>query len=131
MKCFYHHDVDAVGICRSCQKGVCHQCGNDLGRGLACRDRCEGDVRGLLALVEQNVRLAPTSGSLIMAQRRNMILACGYFLFMGLIFIVWGVSTPWKPFNFALFLGAGLTLFGLAQLVRTIRHIRPAQPSEK
>jgi hypothetical protein len=46
MKCFYHHDQDAVGECKSCGKGLCPACAVDLGKGLACRQRCEDNVRG-------------------------------------------------------------------------------------
>jgi hypothetical protein len=35
MKCYYHHEVDAVGLCKSCSKGICPECAFDVGGGLA------------------------------------------------------------------------------------------------
>lgn len=50
MRCFAHGDVDAVGLCSACDRGVCTACAVDMGRGLACRGRCEPEVRRLLDL---------------------------------------------------------------------------------
>ena len=43
MKCFYHPPVDAVGICKNCQRGLCPGCASERDGGLACRDT--GDKR--------------------------------------------------------------------------------------
>ena len=48
MRCFYHEDREAVGICQSCGKSVCRKCAVDLIKGLACRGHCEADVRLLI-----------------------------------------------------------------------------------
>ena len=45
MHCFYHSDVDAVGLCKACGKGLCRPCAVDLGEGLACQNSCELLVR--------------------------------------------------------------------------------------
>ena len=50
MKCFEHPEVDAVGICTACDRGLCAECATDMERGLACKDRCEHEVRRLLDL---------------------------------------------------------------------------------
>lgn len=52
MSCFYHHERDSVGGCKSCGKNLCPECAVDLGRGLACRGRCEEDVRALFGLFQ-------------------------------------------------------------------------------
>ena len=31
MKCFNHHEHDAVGVCKYCMKGVCEQCATEVG----------------------------------------------------------------------------------------------------
>jgi hypothetical protein len=64
MRCFYHQDKEAVGTCRSCGKGVCIECAVDLGKGLACRSRCEETARAVIALIDRNIQLsvaAPTA----------------------------------------------------------------------
>ena len=58
MRCFYHQDKDAVGICKFCGKGVCTECAVDLGKGLACRSRCEDSARAIIALVDRNIQLS-------------------------------------------------------------------------
>ena len=51
MKCYYHQDSDAIGLCKACSKGVCVQCAIDAGGGLACRGSCEETVRSINALI--------------------------------------------------------------------------------
>lgn len=65
MKCFYHQDRDAVGVCKSCERGVCSECAVDLGKGLACKDRCEDDANGVIALSQSNMRNAPQVNALL------------------------------------------------------------------
>ena len=57
MKCFYHHDRDAVGVCHSCNRGVCSDCAAEVAGCLACQGRCEEDVRSLRILISHNTRL--------------------------------------------------------------------------
>lgn len=45
MRCFYHQQDEAVGICKNCLRGVCADYGVDLDDGLACRGRCETKVQ--------------------------------------------------------------------------------------
>lgn len=44
MNCFNHPQNPAVGICKSCGKGLCVQCATELPNGLACEDACEDRV---------------------------------------------------------------------------------------
>jgi hypothetical protein len=41
MRCFVHHDLEAVGTCRACNKGLCRECASDLGHSISCRGACE------------------------------------------------------------------------------------------
>lgn len=54
MRCFYHQTVEAVATCKSCGRGLCPTCASDVGNGLACRDRCEEEVRSLNRVIERN-----------------------------------------------------------------------------
>ncbi len=45
MRCFYHSEAEAVGICGACGKGLCRGCAHDMDYCLACRDKCEADVQ--------------------------------------------------------------------------------------
>ncbi|HEX3870226.1 MAG TPA: hypothetical protein VHV77_07320 [Pirellulales bacterium] len=53
MICFNHPHLDAVGICKSCGRGLCHTCMTEVGLSCCCRDRCEADVATLNDLVER------------------------------------------------------------------------------
>ena len=44
MRCFYHPQAEAVGVCKNCMRGLCTGCAADVGNGLACRERCEAQV---------------------------------------------------------------------------------------
>jgi hypothetical protein len=57
MKCFDHQDRDAVGICKSCNKGLCRQCAADLGNGLACLNRCEDRARVLISFIGSSMKV--------------------------------------------------------------------------
>ncbi|PLX81872.1 MAG: hypothetical protein C0616_03480 [Desulfuromonas sp.] len=40
MKCFKHSDVEAVGLCEICQKGLCKECAALTSSGITCRGQC-------------------------------------------------------------------------------------------
>ena len=55
MKCYYHHDVDAVGICKSCNKGLCEECIELVGRSISCKGDCADTVRLVDTVIKKNV----------------------------------------------------------------------------
>jgi len=57
MKCFYHPNADAIGLCKHCQRGLCPACGAERDGGLACRDRHETDVDQVTALIRRNIQV--------------------------------------------------------------------------
>jgi hypothetical protein len=57
MNCFNHADRSAVGICKSCGKGLCRDCAIDLQDGLACKGRCESRVRVMNQIADNNARV--------------------------------------------------------------------------
>ena len=56
MKCFYHNETDAVGICKNCNKGICIECAVDVGNGIACKGDCEKEVMSINQLVKFNAK---------------------------------------------------------------------------
>src|SRR5262245_1368376 len=44
MKCFTHRDVDAIGSCKFCYKGLCSRCFVEGPNGLSCQGVCEDKV---------------------------------------------------------------------------------------
>lgn len=83
MKCYNHTNIDAVGACKQCNKGICHLCASDLGHGLACKDKHEGDVNFLNDLIDR-------SRKTIAIQPKSTIVGNLSWLFMSLIFIGFG-----------------------------------------
>lgn len=45
MKCFNHHTDDAVGLCARCSRALCPSCATAVNGVLACKGRCEDDLR--------------------------------------------------------------------------------------
>src|ERR1043166_3474197 len=91
MRCFYHQDKDAVGSCKSCGKGLCSECAVDLGRGLACRGRCESDVQAVISLIDRNIQLQPTTTRLIQAGGSARVAGSLFFLVTGAVFLIFGL----------------------------------------
>jgi hypothetical protein len=54
MKCYRHHDRDAIGVCKSCNKGLCSDCAADIGNGIACKNSCEQAVRDLNEIISKS-----------------------------------------------------------------------------
>jgi hypothetical protein len=119
MKCFYHRDRDAIGNCKSCGKGLCDDCQTDLGRGLACKNRCEENVRGLISLIEHNVRAAPAA-KVLLRLNRPVWVGVGVFVFLpGGFFAALGALDD--RFRILIPLGAMLCVFGLLAVVFALR----------
>ena len=51
MKCYKHSEVDALGVCKTCLKGLCNECIVDIGSGIACRGLCEQTAKYINELV--------------------------------------------------------------------------------
>jgi hypothetical protein len=107
MHCYNHPDRNAVGFCKGCCKGLCHECGVDLGHGLACRgheqrvEELEKLMSGTASL-QDKIKLPQTHTSLI-------------YLFLGAAFL--GYSLFFSEGNHLLtVLGAGFLGFGLLEL---------------
>ena len=54
MRCAYHPDTEAIGICKNCCKGLCPACAADLGNGIACQARCESEVQAASQLMQKS-----------------------------------------------------------------------------
>lgn len=47
MECFTHANTPAVGLCKTCGKGVCRSCVHDAGIFIACSTACEKEAADL------------------------------------------------------------------------------------
>ena len=126
MSCFYHHDRESVGGCKSCGKALCPECAVDLGKGLACRGRCEDDVRTLIGLIDRNIALAPQTARLVESGRRTRSSAAMFNLITGAIFVAWGISDL-DRFSFLAILGGCFLAYGIFRLLQARRFAKERQ----
>lgn len=120
MKCFYDPSQDAIGACKSCGKGLSANHLTDLGKGLACRGRCEEDVKALITLIQRNIASSAATSQIL---KRSSLTAygSGTFMFvMGAIFVFLGLRDPER--DFPLYLGVAFTAYGVWTLFRSFRH---------
>jgi len=126
MNCFYHPTIVAVGICKSCSKGLCPVCAADLGKGLACKGRCEEDVKAVTELIDRGIKRAPINEHILKTARSNRYLGAIFYLAFGSLFIGFGIYRYFlegmgEPVVFFGAMGVGFLIFGLVILRKTIR----------
>lgn len=108
MRCFVHADRDAVGICRSCYKGLCSDCAVDLQHSLACRGAHEEEAERLHSMVSRAQRVQTTSSS-------ARYLAPAFMVVLGVVcagygYAIEGVRGPLFPLG-VIFLVYGVSIF--------------------
>jgi hypothetical protein len=57
MRCFNHLDIEAVGVCKHCSRGICKECVKDSGQGIACSLPCLSEIRSAYAVTTRNRKL--------------------------------------------------------------------------
>src|SRR5512135_2199519 len=97
MRCFYHRDAEAVGVCKNCGRGLCSSCAAEVENGLACRQRCEEEVRALNRITNRSKTAYEKTSS---AYARAALF---YFL-LGLVFLIGGIFN-WRRLAWGLIPG--------------------------
>ena len=82
MNCFNHSDIPAVGICKSCGKGLCKDCLVEVPDGLACKQSCEEQVRNINFLIDSNKQVL--TATRFHAKNATLLL----LLFGGVVFLL-------------------------------------------
>jgi hypothetical protein len=108
MRCFNHAEVEAVGICKSCCKGICTQCAADLGHGLACKNSHEQRVEAVDAIMERGTKIQSIN-------TKNKFLMPSFYAFMGLAFLGYGIANHGS--SYFIVMGAGFLAFSIATFV--------------
>ena len=103
MNCYYHHSSTAVGICRACGRALCPDCAGGSERGLACKGRCEDEVRKITGAIA--------------ASSRGLAGISVFFFVTGLLFIAWGVLAT-HTFDFTAGLGVCFIVAGVFLFIR-------------
>ncbi|MCB0310068.1 MAG: hypothetical protein KDD42_02455 [Bdellovibrionales bacterium] len=110
MKCITHQNVDSVGCCRWCGRGLCAECCVELPEGLACRDRCESDVKAL----GEYMRLAISKGGVLGSFRTGALMYLVFTVFFAGLGVLFGLAAigakdfdPISLIQAVIFLGLG------------------------
>ena len=111
MKYFYS-GADAVGICKSCGRGLALPFAREFPKGLACRDRCEAEVERLIRASEAAPGAHAGSSANAAVSGVFSILAGG-----GFIYFTGGFGSG---LNLTSFMGGAFILFGLYSVGRAL-----------
>lgn len=112
MRCFNHSDIDAIGTCKVCQKGLCRACAVDMGHSLSCQGEHEGLAEAVNDMVQRSLSVQKVAG-------RSKYVAPTFFSFMGAIFLIFGLQEP--RIGLGVYLGVGFVVFGVAVLAINLR----------
>lgn len=123
MNCFTHDDQPAVGICISCNRGLCHECASDMPSGLACRDRCEDRVRRIGDYLNRAIELSPAAFASLRAAKRHRLVAAITMLSIGMVAAALGYMEylEYDELGSLLGIGGALALIGLISLGNAVR----------
>jgi len=80
--------MDAIGLCKSCHKGVCSECSELVDGSVSCKETCQEDVAALNYMVERGKKVYKNLGK------------------------QWGPSVVLNGVGGAFFLGYGIYNFG-------------------
>ena len=111
MKCFKHPEKDAIGMCKACNKGLCADCANDLGHGLACKGEHEEMVETYNMIIERNAKVYTSAP-------KNILIAPIFYAFMGAVFVWTGLTSRQGVTSFIFILGAGFIVFAIVMYLR-------------
>jgi len=118
MKCFRHHTEDAVGICKSCGKGLCHKCAAELTDGIACKDSCETRVNLINKTLDNNQRVVSVTNK----QMKNMAFVG---VVLGLLFAILGIvllQTSTVNGSIFIIIGIVITVSGILRLTKKAQY---------
>jgi len=125
MKCFYHPERDAVGVCKSCGKGLCGECAAEVGGKLACKDKCEDQAKALADFEQGLVRVAAAQKGWLGSGARDAIYYLAYIVIGGVF--VWSRSEflydpryPAVVSHLMLTIGVCLIAFGALNILRAV-----------
>lgn len=109
MNCFYHPQTVAVAVCKNCSKGLCSDCAVDVGNGMACKNKCEPEVRAMNEIITRSKTAYQKTGNFAAA-------VGGLFIICGLLAVAAMFITRAPELlvvgSFTLIAGAILFLFG-------------------
>ena len=123
MNCFNHDTAPAVGICKHCNKAICHVCLTDTGDGLACSSTCVADVHALNGLINRSRNTAPLTD-------RNAYLTPLFLAMIGTVSSFFGLLNLHKGGAFLLVFGVVFLVLAGLYFVRMRQWVSAAKSNE-
>lgn len=131
MNCFYHPSTVAIGTCKHCGKGLCADCANDLGHGLACRDKHEQEVEDAQTLFNNACRFQKkadetlnTASRFQGVERSLRYVYPSFFGLLGFAFLYPALFSKEPASTFQILTGSVFLVYALIQGVSTWRALR-------
>ena len=122
MKCFYHQTIDAVALCKGCNRGLCPGCIAEVGLSSSCRNRCEADVATLNDLVERARTAYQKTSSAYFSNAVFGLLFGGVLLLLGGVGVARDTKGTWA--FVLLVMGLLMAGWGASMLVAAKRFAR-------
>lgn len=124
MNCFNHPLKPALGICKSCGKGLCGDCLSVVPDGLACRDACEERVRMINAIIDSNQKAMSSANANLRASAWFITTLGIVFSLVGFVPLLVGGPRSVVPMGVmgVVFLAYGLTRLRRSQLYPVVRR---------
>ena len=116
MRCYQHKTEEAIGICKSCGKGICSVCCTDLNFAVVCSKKCEEAATVSHKITANAVTVYAT-------QKKNRYLLPAYFMVIGIIMLVYGLITS-ISFNFLVSIGIVLIIFAVLLFMVQMRYAK-------
>ncbi len=114
MKCFNHPEKSAVGICKSCGKGLCPDCAKELRFGLACKDSCIDRVNTINAILDTSQKVRQTANrELKSAGLSGVIIGISFLIFSYFAFNE--LNQSFLPYMLGT-IGSVMLVFGILRL---------------
>ncbi len=106
MKCFDDVKRDAVGICKTCSKGLCSDCAIPLGFAITCKGDCESDAVAYQTYIHENQTTK-------YEVQRNRYQAPAIYAFIGFVLLFINIYMRGWRFSPMTIFGIGIVLFSL------------------
>jgi hypothetical protein len=98
----------------------------DLGRGLACKGRCEDQVRALISLVDRSRAAGARSAVVIKRNISTLFVTATFTAVIGSFLLGWGVFRDFELFTTGL--GTIFLIYGGLLLLRAWRTQKDDEP---
>ena len=116
MECFYHEGIQACGVCKSCNRGICRECVSEVKNGVACKNICESEAIELDRIISEAKKMVDSANTMI--NSASGTLTDVFYLIVGILFLGYGI---YDNVDLLKYLGAIFILFGAIGLFRIFK----------